>query len=120
MFLEVAIGNAQFMLPRGIGMLSRGPVGRIDDVHQICTYYRQLGVATLLQEGTADRYHVCAMQSAGMYLHELQRQPEEAKVTSFAKPLFDAIGSGYWQAARWIAEASRATWNPGRARRAGT
>lgn len=114
MFLEVAIDNAHFMLPRGIHTLAKGPVGRIDDVHQICTYYRQLGVATLLQEGSADRYHICAMQSAGMYLYELEPQPDGAKVTSFAKPLFDAIGSGYWEAARWIAEASRPTWNPER------
>ena len=114
MFLEVAIDNAHFMLPRGIHTLAKGPVGRIDDVHQICTYYRQLGVATLLQEGSADRYDICAMQSAGMYLYELEPQPDGAKVTSFAKPLFDAIGSGYWEAARWIAEASRPTWNPER------
>jgi hypothetical protein len=114
MFLSVAIGNAEFMLPRGLRMLAQGPVARIDDVHQVCTFYRQLGVATMFQEGDADRYHVAAMQSASLYLFELQRQPDAAKVTSFAKPLFDAIGSGYWEAARWIAEASRATWNPDR------
>lgn len=114
LFLSVAIRNAEFMLPRGLRMLAQGPVARIDDVHQVCTYYRQLGVATLFQTGDADRHHVAAMQSASLYLFELLRQPDAAKVTSFAKPLFDAIGAGYWEAARWIAEASRPTWNPER------
>jgi hypothetical protein len=114
MFLSVAIGNAEFMLPRGLQMIGQGPVSRIDDVHQVCTYYRQLGVATMFQTGDADRYHVAAMQSASLYLFELSRQPDAAKVTSFAKPLFDAMVSGYWEAARWIAEASRPTWNPDR------
>lgn len=114
MFLSSAIGNAEFMLPRGIRMISKGPVARIDEVHQVCTYFRQLGVATMFQEGNADRLHVAAMQSASLYLLELQRQPDDAKVTSFAKPWFDAVGSGYWEAARWIAQASRATWNPRR------
>lgn len=111
MFLSVAVSNATFMLRRWIAKLSRGPLERFADIHQVCTFFRQRGAASLLLEGTAHAYHVNTMQSAAAYLMELRRVDDAAKVTSFAKPLFDAVSSGYWDAARAMAQASRMTWN---------
>lgn len=111
MFLSVAVENAEFMLERGIRQLARGPLARHADIHQICTFFRQRGVASLLLEGTADTYHVCAMQSASAYAMELRRIPDTDKVTAWSRPLQDAVGSGYWSAAEEIARSSRTTWN---------
>ncbi len=111
MFLSVAVDNANFMIPRGLVALSRGPLPR-QEIHQICTTFRQRGVASLFLEGVADAYWANAMQSASVFLMELRRTADEAKVTSFARPLFDAVSAGYWDAAREIARLSRTTWNP--------
>jgi len=111
MFLSVAIENADFVIPRGIRELSTGlPNHR--HIHQLCTYFRQRGVASLPLTGTPDTYHVNAMQSAAAFIFELRRAPDDSKVTSFARPLFDAISSGYWDAAIEMATLSRTTWNP--------
>lgn len=112
-FLSTAIENSEHVLPRGIRRASKGPL-ELDEVHQVCTLFRQLGVASLFVEGQADPYHRCAMQSASLYLNQLRQQPEDAKVTSFIKPWFDAAASSYWDAAKLIAQASRATHNPKR------
>jgi Immunity protein 49 len=111
MFLSVAVDNANFMIPRGLVALSRGPLARHQDIHQICTAFRQRGVASLFLEGVADAYWVNAMQSASVFIMELRRTADAAKVTSFARPLFDAASAGYWEAALEIARLSRTTWN---------
>jgi hypothetical protein len=51
------------------------------------------------------------MQSASAFLHYLETAADHDKVTSFAKPLFDCISGGYWDAARDIALLSRTTHN---------
>lgn len=110
--LSVAISNANFSIPRGIRLLWQGPLQRHTDIHQLCTFFRQRGVASLLLEGTPERYHTNSMQSAAAFLYELRRASEDSKVTSFARPLFDAVSSGYWDCAIEIARDSRASWNP--------
>lgn len=110
-YLPSAISNADFNLPRGIGAMLRGPLQPATTIHDICTYFRQRGVARMLLEGVPDGYHINSMQSAAAFLFELRRTPEAEKVTSFMRPIFDAVSSGYWDAALQIAAASRRTWN---------
>ncbi|MBK6919724.1 MAG: immunity 49 family protein [Deltaproteobacteria bacterium] len=112
MFLSVAVKNANFMIPRGIREISPGPLPRHIHVHQLCTYFRQRGVARLLLEGVPEGYYVNAMQSAAAFLLELRRAADAAKATSFARPFFDAVSAGYWDAALDIVASSRTTWNP--------
>lgn len=112
MFLSVEVDSANFMIPRGIALLSKGPLAKHQDIHQICTFFRQRGIASLLLEGTPEAYFVNAMQSASAYAMELRRTPDEAKVTSFSRPLQDAMSIGDWYAAQEIARLSRTTWNP--------
>lgn len=110
MFLSVAVDNANFLIPRALASVSRGTLPH-QEIHQLCTAFRQRGVASLFLEGEPDAYWVNAMQSAAAFLMELRRTPEEEKVTSFARPLFDAVGAGYWDAAVEISRLSRTTWN---------
>lgn len=111
-YLPSAISNSDFNLPRGIRAMGRGPLVPHTTIHDICTYFRQRGVARLLFEGVPDGYHLNAMQSAAAFLFELRRVADSEKVTSFMRPIFDAAGSAYWDAALQIAAASRRTWNP--------
>lgn len=110
-YLPSAISNAEFNLPRGIKAMLRGPLAPPSLIHDICTYFRQRGVARMLIEGVPDGYHVNTMQSAAAFLFELRRTAEPEKVTSFMRPIFDAVSSGYWDVALAICGASRRTWN---------
>jgi hypothetical protein len=112
MLLDAAISNSDFNIPRGIRELLAGPLHPHKHIHDLCTYFRQRGVAHLLREADSEPYHVNTMQSAAAFAMELGRAPESEKVTSFARPLFDAVSSGYWDAATEIARRSRTTWNP--------
>jgi len=100
MLLSSEVDSANFMIPRGIALLSKGPLAKHQDIHQICTYFRQRGVASLLMEGSPDAYFVNAMQSASAYAMELRCAPDEAKVGSFFRPLQDAVSIGDWDHAR--------------------
>ena len=40
MFLSVEVDSANFMIPRGIALLSKGPLAKHQDIHQICTFFR--------------------------------------------------------------------------------
>ena len=109
-YLESYIKNAQFSLQR---LLSRLLSGGIDwhGIQEICTYFRQRGVCSLLLYGVAQPFYINMMQSAGAYLYYLQRVGDEHKVTSQVKPFFDAIGGGFWNCAEAIANYSRLSWN---------
>jgi Immunity protein 49 len=111
MYLSVEVNNSNFMIPRGIGLLTQGRLARHQDIFQICTHFRRRGVASMLLEGTPEPYFVNAMQSATAFVMELRRTPDEVKVTSFSRPLQDAVSIGDWEAAREIASLSRTTWN---------
>jgi hypothetical protein len=111
-FLSVSIENSEFMLPAAIEALANGELQRHDQVHQVCTLFRQRGLSQMLRDGVARGVHVAAMQSCGALVFGLRDWPESTKVTSYANPLFDAIACRYWDGAAAIAEASRMSWNP--------
>lgn len=110
-FADVAIANAEYMLERGIPKLANAKLTELEELLQLCTLFRQRGTCTLLREGTAERFHLDNMQSAGAFAHLLPDLDETEKVCSWAKPLWDCVVSEYWDAARHIAQHSRATWN---------
>jgi len=112
MFADVAISNAEFVLADALPAFANGELGELGDALQVCAFFRQRGTTTMLREGHAAAWHLVNMQSAGAFTHALTRLPDAAKVTAWAKPLWDAIASGYWDAARTIAGLSRTSWNP--------
>lgn len=112
MFLPVAIGNSEFTLARSLPALASGVLDELGELLQICGFFRQRGTCSLLLEGSADRWHLNNMQSAAAFLFRLPQLPADHKVTSWTKPMFDCVASHYWDAARSIAQHSRATWNP--------
>lgn len=111
-FLFVSIENSEFALPAAIATLANGWLPRHDQVHQVCTLFRQRGLSQLLRDGLPAGFHVAAMQSCGALVFGLRDWPEATKVTSYANPLLDAIACRYWDGAAAIADASRTDWNP--------
>lgn len=111
-YTDVASANAEYFLGFELRALGAGQRVTLDELLRTCALLRQRGTTTMLCEGTADAFHLANMQSAGAFAHGLARLPDAAKVTAWAKPLWDAVASGYWGAARYIASLSRATWNP--------
>lgn len=111
-FLSVSVENADFLLPTAIAHLATGRLLHPSDVHQVCTLFRQRGLAQMLLEGQARAWHLAAMRSAGAFVHGLDTWPRTTQVNSFATPLFDALAAGYWEAARAIAVRSRTDPNP--------
>lgn len=112
MFLPVAIDNAEFVLERALPGLALGALDELDELLQVCAFFRQRGTCSLLHTGSAEGFHVNNMQSAAAFAHRLPQLDEARKVTAWAKPVFDCVASGYWQAARYIAHYSRKQWNP--------
>lgn len=112
-YLADFIDNAEDGLEILIPAATRGELdGR--GIHKLCDRYRQRGACTFLLTGEAAPFFVNAMQSAGAYLSWLRRAEESQKVTSWARPFYDAVGGAFWDCARSIAEASRTTWNGSR------
>ena len=111
-YLDDFIANSDFYLKRFIPRLINF---RLDwkGIQEMTTAFRQRGVCSLLLYGVAKDFFINMMQSAGAFLHYLQRCSEEDKITSHCKPFFDAIGGGYWDCASAIARNSRMTWNQG-------
>ncbi|MDZ7591861.1 MAG: hypothetical protein U5L05_14535 [Rubrivivax sp.] len=108
--LPVYIENASYRIERLVPELASG---RADwrQVQSLCTWFRQRGVCSLLLDADPHALYRNLMQSAAAFLHHLSACDEDGKVTSQAKPLFDALGGGYLDAARSIARASRRAWN---------
>jgi hypothetical protein len=111
-FLADYVANAEFALERQVPLLAANALKPRVGIHAMCTMFRKRGACVLLLTGDSDVYYLTAMQSAAAYLEYLGRAPEEDKVTSFAKPFFDSIAGGYWDAAREIAARSRASHHP--------
>jgi len=109
-YLDAYIDNATYHLERFVPHLAARSL-RWRDAQAMAAQYRQRGACALLLYGTPDRFYVNMMQSAGAFLFFLRGFPDEQKITSQAKPFFDALGGGYVDAARAIAESSRGTWN---------
>ena len=110
-FLDTYIGNATFAIERQTRQLEKGSLESPQGIHALCTMFRQRGVCDLLLTAQTESFFVNMMQSAAAFLHSLRTTRIEEKVTSFAKPFFDAIVGSYWGAARDIATESRPTWN---------
>jgi len=112
LYLPNYIENASFAIKR---LLARGSSQAITwrEAQELTTAYRQRGICSLLLFGTPTDFHVNMMQSAGAFMYFLAHCPEEHKVTSQAKPLFDALDGGYFEAAGTIAARSRSLWNEG-------
>jgi len=110
-YLDAYIDNATFHLERYVPHLAARSLSW-REIQGMTAKYRQRGVCALLLHGTPDRFYVNMMQSAGAFLFFLSAFPDQQKITSQAKPFFDALGGGYVGAARAIAENSRSTWNP--------
>jgi hypothetical protein len=111
-FLADYLRNAEFALGRQIPLLAANKLQPRVGIHAMCTMFRKRGACSLLLTGDPDLFYLSTMQSAAAFLKYLRTAPEEDKVTSFAKPFFDAIAGGYWDAAREIAVQSRPTHSP--------
>lgn len=111
-FLDSYIRNATFAVERQIRLLETGGLAPQRGIHAMCTMFRQRGVCDLLLTGQTDGFYVNMMQSAAAFLYHLGTTADADKVTSFAKPFFDAVAGSYWDAAGEIAARSRPAWNP--------
>ena len=111
-YLPDYIDNAEFHLERLIPRLASGSLGW-REIQEMTARFRQRGICSLLLYGSAGPFFVNLMQSAGAFLYFLERAADEEKVTSQAKPFYDAVGGGYIDAARAIAGRSRVVWNEG-------
>ena len=109
-YLADYVDNATFCIERGVPRLADG-TAHWREVQELCTWYRQRGVCSLLLSGSTSDFYVNMMQSAAAFLHVLAVGPEKDKITSQVKPFFDALCGGYLDAARQIGHLSRKTWN---------
>lgn len=108
----VAIDNARAQLEPLLGPYAAGQLREPELPHAFGILFRQLGTSRLLLEGTAEPFFIGQMQAASCYAFGLASLREEDKATSLAGCWWDAIGGGYWEAARDIARLSRTTHNP--------
>ena len=111
-YLPAYLDNASFHLERFVPRLEARELSW-RDLQEMTTAYRQRGVCSLLLWGTPEQFHINMMQSAAAFLHFLQGCPDDQKVTSQAKPFFDALCGGFFDAAAAIGQESRSTWNEG-------
>jgi hypothetical protein len=109
-YLADFIENAEYGLEILIPAATRGELDG-KGIHKLCDRFRQRGACSFLLTGDPQPFFVNAMQSAGAYLAWLRRADEAQKVTSQARPFYDAAGCGFWECARGVAQASRTTWN---------
>ncbi len=111
-YLEDYMKNAEFYLERFVPALKNG---KLDwkGIQEMTTAFRQRGVCSLFLCGEPTGFFVNAMQSGGAFLHFLKRCDNDGKITSQAKPFFDAVGGGYSDCAKSIAENSRMSWAQG-------
>jgi hypothetical protein len=107
-FLADYIANAE----DGLEMLIPAAAsGQLDgkNIPKLCDRFRQRGVCSFLLNGDPRAFFVNAMQSAGAYLYWIGKADDQQKVTSEARPFYDAAGCGFWECAEGIARASRTT-----------
>lgn len=108
-FIDNAEYELRLLLPvaRSGGLDARG-------ARLLCDTFRQRGVCSFLLSADPRPFFDNAMYSAGAYLAYLDQAPATEKVTSWAAPFYDAIGCGFAEAARDIAERSKHEWTEGR------
>jgi len=111
-YLTDYVDNATFSIERSVPRLASGSASW-REVQELCTWYRQRGVCSLLLSGIARDFYLNMMQSAAAFLHFLATCANEQKITSQAKPFFDALCGGYLDAGRQIAALSCTTWDRG-------
>ena len=109
-YLSDYVDNATFLIERSVPRLASGAADW-REVQELCTWYRQRGICSLLLSGSVRDFYLNMMQSAAATLHFLATCADEQKITSHAKPFFDALCGGYLEAARQIGHLSRKTWN---------
>jgi hypothetical protein len=110
-YLSEYLNNATFEIAERLPVAVAGAASW-RDIQELCTFYRQRGVCSLLMSGDTRAFYLNMMQSASAFLHYLGICPDESKVTSNGKPFFDAMCGGYLDAAKQISAQSRVTWNP--------
>jgi hypothetical protein len=110
-YLPQYVANAELYLDRMVPSLSGRRLGW-EGVQELCTAYRQRAACWLLLRGTARPFQMDLMRSSGAFLHHLKEAGDDQKVTSHAKPFFDALGAGCWDCAAEIARHSRMRWSP--------
>lgn len=111
-YLGEYVDNATYHLEHAVPRLAEDKTSW-REMQELCTWYRQRAVCSLLLTGVARDFYVNMMQSAAAFIHFLSRCPEDQKVTSQAKPFFDALCAGHIHAARQIGALSRTTWHQG-------
>ncbi|WP_437949724.1 hypothetical protein WME98_02045 [Sorangium sp. So ce296] len=112
-YLDAYIDNAGTRIARWVPLLASGSLGW-SDVQRLCGAFRQRAVCTLLLGGTVRGFQQDLMKSGAAFAHHLRSVPEAVKITSQAKPFFDAIGAGAWSCAADIASHSRMSPDPDR------
>lgn len=111
-YLTDYIDNAGFYLERFLPRAERSALSW-REMQEMTSAYRQRGVCAFLLQRATSSFFINMMQSAGAFAYFLQQCPAEQKVTSQAKPYFDALCGGYFDVARTIADGSRGTWHEG-------
>lgn len=111
-YLNTYINNAEFYLEKFIPKLAKGLLDW-PGIQRMSTCFRQRGVCSLLLFGVADDLVVNLMQSGGAFLYFVQRCADSEKVTSQAKPFYDAIGGGFYGCAAEIVLNSGMNWAQG-------
>jgi hypothetical protein len=110
-YLPQYIANADAYLEQLVPALAARTLSW-DGVQELCTAYRQRAACGFLLRGAARPFQLDLMRSGGAFLHFLRSAGDEPKVTSHAKPFFDAVGAGCWDCAAEIAHHSRMRHNP--------
>jgi len=105
-FIENAEEDLDIILPPAL----RGELD-FSGLQRLCERFRRRGVCNYLLTGNPTAFSFNMMQSAGAALAVLPEIDEAQKVGSQAKPLYDAIGGGFWDAAAVLARLNRTTWN---------
>jgi hypothetical protein len=112
-YLDAYIDNASLRIATWVPALASGSSGW-SDVQRLCGAFRQRAVCTLLLSGTVQGFQQDMMSSGAAFAHYLRSAPEAEKITSQAKPFFDAVGAGAFPCAAEIARLSRMSVNPDR------
>ncbi len=108
-FVENATDDLDILVPAAL----RGELD-FTGLQKLCDRFRQRAVCSFLMSGDPIPFATNMMQSAGAAVTLLPSIDDGQKVTSQARPLYDAIGGGFWEAADALARLSRVTWNPAR------
>lgn len=108
--LPIIRANAEYDLKNVSPFVIRGNMKK-KFIDLMCRAYRTKGICSFLLEGSTQQLHMNLQKSGAAFLHYLMRAQDAEKITSRAKPFFDAVASGDFGNDRDIATYSRGTWN---------